>query len=214
MAFRERGHEAYSCDLLECSGGGTQYHIQGDAIPYINGNCDFVTMDGVTHSILGNWDILIAHPPCTFLTVAANKYYNVEVYGDKARKRLQDREDAVEFFMKFINAECERIAVENPVGIMSTRYRKPDQIIEPYWFGHPVGKKTCLWLKNLPKLEPTDIVEPERIHSKGRTGGYSGASWYVTDENGKILPWGDPRTAKARSKTFPGIAKAMAEQWG
>lgn len=118
------------------------------------------------------------------------------------------------FFMAFIQAECPKIAVENPIGVMSTRYRKPDQIIQPFQFGHPVGKSTCLWLKGLPKLTPTQMVEPERIHSKGRTGGYSGPSWYVTDENGKILSWKDPRTARARSKTYPGIAKAMAEQWG
>ena len=116
--------------------------------------------------------------------------------------------------MEFVNADCDRIAIENPVGVINTRYRKADQIIHPYYFGHPVSKKTCLWLKNLPLLEPTEIVEYENIHSKGRTGGYSGPSWYVTDENGKILSWKDPRTAKARSKTYSGIAKAMADQWG
>jgi hypothetical protein len=96
---------------------------------------------------------------------------------------------------------------------MNTLFRKPDQIINPFHFGHPVSKKTCLWLKGLPPLKHTDEVEPELIHSKGKSGGYSGPSWYVTDENGKILSWKDPRTAKARSKTYPGIAKAMAEQW-
>lgn len=111
--------------------------------------------------------------------------------------------------MKFINAHCQRIAVENPIGVVSTRFRKPDQIIQPFMFGHPYAKSTCLWLKNLPKLKPTEIVEPERIHSKGQSGGYSGAAWYVTDENGKILSWNDPRTAKARSKTFTGSPK----QW-
>ena len=115
--------------------------------------------------------------------------------------------------MKFINAKCEHIAVENPICVMSTRYRKPDQIIQPWMFGHKVSKSTCLWLKNLPKLKPTNIVEPETIHSAGRSGGYSGASWYVTDEEGRILGWNDPRTAKARSKTYEGIANAMAEQW-
>ena len=150
---------------------------------------------------------------CTYLTVSGNRWYNVERYGDSARERLAKREEAIAFFMKFINADCPHIAVENPIGIMSTLYRKPNQIIQPYWFGHPVSKSTCLWLKNLPNLVPTDMVEPERIHSKGKTGGYSGNSWYVKDENGKILSWNDPRTAEARSKTFPGIAKAIAEQW-
>ena len=211
--FRELGHEAYSCDILNSSGGMPQYHILGDCIPILNGRCSFVTEDGVEHRIDGRWDLIIAHPPCTYLTIAANKYYNIERYGDRAVERFEKREDAIRFFMEFVNADCDRIAIENPVGVISTRYRKPDQIIEPYWFGHPVGKKTCLWLKNLPPLIPTDIVEPERIHSKGKTGGYSGNSWYVTDENGKILSWKDPRTAKERSKTFVGVAKAMAIQW-
>ena len=115
--------------------------------------------------------------------------------------------------MRFTKAKCERIAIENPIGVVSTWYRKPDQIIQPYWFGHPYAKSTCLWLKNLPPLKPTNIVEPERIDSKGKSGGYSGASWLVRDENGKILSWKDPRTAKARSKTYQGIADAMADQW-
>ena len=127
---------------------------------------------------------------------------------------MKDREDAIKFFMLFANADCERIAIENPIGCMSKIWRKPDQIINPYEFGHPVSKATCLWLKNLPLLQPTKIVEPERIHSNGKSGGYSGNSWYVKDENGKILGWNDPRTAKARSKTYKGIAEAIAEQWG
>ena len=210
--FRNLGHNAFSCDLIECSGGHPEWHIMQDVLPLINGNCEFTTMDGTTHKI-DSWDIIVAHPPCIYLTIAANKYYDEEKYGDKARERKQKREEAVQFFMEFVNADCEHIAIENPVGVINTRYRKPDQIINPYQFGHPVGKKTCLWLKNLPPLVPTDIVEPERIHSKGRTGGYSGPSWYVTDENGKILSWKDPRTSLMRSKTYPGIAKAIAEQW-
>lgn len=151
---------------------------------------------------------------CTYLTVSGNRWFNVERYGQAAIERAKKREEAAAFFMKFIEADCPHIAVENPIGYMNSHYRKPNQIIEPYWFGHPVAKKTCLWLKNLPNLVPTDMVEPERIHSKGKTGGYSGNSWYVKDENGKILSWNDPRTAEARSKTFPGVAKAIAEQWG
>lgn len=214
IEFRRKGHEAYSCDIQECSGGHPEWHIQSDVLPLLNGNCEFKTIDGQKHSIDGKWDLLIAHPPCTFLTVAANRYYNVEQYGDKAIERLASREKAIEFFMEFVNADCDKIAIENPVGVINTRYRKPDQIIHPYQFGHPVSKKTCLWLKGLPLLEPTNVVEYEIIHSKGKSGGYSGPSWYVTDENGKILSWRDPRTAKARSKTYPGIAKAMADQWG
>lgn len=213
-AFRKRGHIAWSCDIEPCSGGHEEWHIQGDVLPYLNGNCDFTTADGTKHNQQGKWDLIVAHPPCTYLTISGNRWFNVERYGDKAIQRITERERAAEFFMKFVNADCDRIAIENPIGYMNSHYRKPDQTIQPYMFGHPVGKSTCLWLKNLPQLKPTDIVEPERIHSKGRTGGYSGASWYATDENGKILSWNDPRTAKIRSKTYHGIAEAIAEQWG
>ena len=213
-AFRKLGHEAYSCDIQECSGGRPEWHIMGDVLPLINGSCEFNTMDGIKHTIEGRWDLLIAHPPCTYLTVAANKLYNVEKYGEKAKKRLAAREKAIDFFMQFVNANCEKIAIENPIGVISTRFRKPDCIIQPYQFGHKVRKTTCLWLKGLPSLQPTNIVQPMIIHSKGKSGGYSGNSWIVKDENGKILSFSDPRVSKARSKTFPGIAQAMAEQWG
>ena len=213
-AFRERGHRAFSADLQDCSGGHPEWHIQGDVLPLINGNCSFVTADLHTHTQAGPWDLLIAHPPCTFLTVAANKLYLVERYGEKAVKRQEDRQKAIEFFMQFVNADCERIAIENPVGVISTAYRKPDCIVQPYEFGHPVRKTTCLWLKNLPPLKPTNIVEPQLIHSKGKSGGYSGPSWVVRDENGKVLSYKDPRVARARSKTYTGLAQAMADQWG
>lgn len=233
-AFRARGHEAYSCDIIECSGGRPEWHIQGDVLNVLNPQkytvlttrtgddngvkewqgITFRTMDGKLHIIEGKWDLIIAHPPCTYLTVAANKLYDVAKYGEKAIKRLKDREDAIEFFMAFVNADCERIAIENPIGVISTRYRKPDQIIQPYQFGHPVRKSTCLWLFNLPKLTPTKVVEFECIHSNGKSGGYSGASWVVRDENGKILSYKDPRVSVIRSKTYLGIADAMAEQWG
>lgn len=212
-AFRVLGHNAFSCDIIEPSGGHPEWHILGDCLPYINGNCKFKTMDNQEHEISGTWDLLIAHPPCTRLAVSGNRWYNVERYGDAARQKLKEREEAADFFMKFINADCPHIAVENPIGVMNTRYRKPNQIIQPYWFGHPVSKSTCLWLKNLPLLEPTNMVEPEKIHSKGASGGYSGNSWQVYDENGKVLKYNDPRTAAARSKTFPGVAAAIAEQW-
>lgn len=169
------------------------------------------TMDGQTHDI-DKWDLLIAHPPCTYLTVTGNRWFNTERYGEKAVKRLQLREESAAFFLAFVNANVCKIAVENPVGYMSTHYRKPDCIIQPYEFGNHARKKTCLWLKGLPALRPTNIVDAGDI----LPGGYSvGASAnYAKDETGKIMRWNDPRTAKARSKTFPGIAKAMAEQWG
>ena len=212
--FRKRGHDAFSCDIIDPSGGHPEWHIKQDVRPLLNGNCKFQTLDSKWHEQDGLWDMLIAFPPCTYLTVAGNRWFNIERYGDEARKRYKDRYKAIVFFMHFALAHCDKIAIENPIGIINAAYRPPDQIIQPYMFGHPVGKSTCLWLKNLPPLMPTEWVEPERIHSAGRTGGYSGNSWYVKDENGKILGWNDPRTAKARSKTFPGIAQAMAEQWG
>ena len=166
------------------------------------------------HNIDGEWDLIIAHPPCTYLTVAANKLYDISKYGEKAVKRLKDREEAVKFFMTFVDASCKRKAIENPIGIMSTRYRKPDQIIQPYQYGHPVRKSTCLWLFGLPPLTPTDVVDFECIQSGGKSGGYSGNLWMVRDENGRVLPFRDPRVSIVRSKTYPGIASAMAEQWG
>lgn len=209
-AFRSRGHEAYSCDVQEPSGGHPEWHILGDALEALNGE-KIVTMDGIEHNV-GKWDLLIAHPPCTFLTVSGNRWFNVDRYGDKAVERLKARKEAVEFFMAFIQADIPRVCVENPVGYMSTHYRKPDCIVQPYQFGHHARKSTCLWLKGLPKLIPTDIVDPGEIDKNGFSRGAS--LDYATDENGKILRWNDPRTAKARSKTYPGIAKAMAEQWG
>ena len=211
--MRRLGHECYSCDIIECSGGHPEWHIMQDVLPLLNGNCIFKTMDGIEHTISGKWDMIIAHPPCTYLTVAANKLYNIERYGEKAIQRIKNREKAIDFFMSFVNADCERKAIENPIGVISTRYRKPDQIIQPYQFGHQIRKSTCLWLYGLLFIKPSNIVAFEQFHSKGKSGGYSGASWIVKDENGKILSYSDPRVSKARSKTFPGIARAMAEQW-
>ena len=213
MAFRERNHEAYSCDIIEPSGGHPEWHILGDALQIINpdgkNGIIFKTMTGAQHWI-EKWDLIIAHPPCTYLTVAGNSWFNEERYGDKAIQRKRDRQEAIDFFMKFVNADCERIAVENPIGVMSTVYRKPDQIIQPYEYGYPARKATCLWLKNLPKLRPTNVV-PYHI----KIGNYSdglAAAW-AEDENGRKLRWNDPETAKQRSKTVIGIGQAMAEQW-
>lgn len=211
-AFRELGHEAYSCDVQECSGGHPEWHIQGDVLPLINGDCSFTTVGGGKHTIVGKWDLLIAHPPCTYLTVSGNAHFSIERWGDKARQRMLERDKAADFFMQFINADCPRIAVENPIGYMSTYYRKPDQIIQPFHYGHRARKATCLWLKGLPKLQPTNIVDPGMIDRRGYS--YGAAAAYARDESGKILAWNDPRTKKIRSKTFPGIARAMAEQWG
>lgn len=206
-AFREKGHEAYSCDIQECSGGHPEWHIQGDVLPLLNGNCEFATMDDEKHTIDGKWDLLIAHPPCTYLTVTGNRWFNVKRYGDKAVQRIKDREEAAEFFMAFANTDCDHIAIENPVGYMSTYWRKPDQIIQPWMFGDAEEKKTCLWLKGLQKLTETNIVTPpDRVRfdsGKSMPKWYADA-WHLSKEE----------RSKLRSKTFPGIAKAMADQWG
>lgn len=191
-AFREKGHEAYSCDILPCSGGHPEWHIQGDAVDV---------------AYRGTWDMMIAHPPCTYLTVTGNRWFNIERYGEKAIQRHRDRDEAVRFFILLSEAPIEKIAIENPLGTISTSYRKPDQIIQPYQFGHKEAKKTCLWLKNLPHLVPTNVVEQEErvVFASGKTM----PKWYAD-------AWHLPKEerAKLRSKTFPGIAKAMAEQWG
>lgn len=187
-AFRELGHEAYSCDIQPCSGGHPEWHLQVDALELLK----------------IKWDLIIAHPPCTYLTVTGNRWFNKEKYGEKAVERKQLREEAADFFMNFANADCKRIAIENPVGFMGTRYRKCDQTIQPWQFGDPFEKLTCLWLKGLPKLEPTKIVSPPpRQKIKG---GKSMPEWYSNAPKAE--------RSKIRSKTFPGIARAMAEQWG
>ena len=190
IAFRNKGHEAYSCDILECSGGHHEWHIKDDVLKHLN----------------DNWDLIIAHPPCTYLTVAANKYYNVEKYGNKAEERKKERQKAVEFFMQFTELKCPRVCIENPIGVMSSLYCKPTQIIQPYQFGHSERKATCLWLKGLPALKSTNIVVPDII--KLKSGKTDSRLHYETLK----LPANE--RAKMRSKTFEGIALAMAEQWG
>lgn len=208
-AFRERGHEAYSCDIQEYSGGHPEWHIQGDVLkvlnPLING-IEFYTCDNKYHRVI-KWDFIIAHPPCTYLTVAGNRWFNVERYGEKALKRIADREKAVYFFMNIANADCDKIVIENPLGYMSKYWRKPDQIIQPYMFGDAFEKKTCLWLKGVEPLIPTCVVSPpERIKfASGKTM----PKWYADLWN---LP--AEQRSKERSKTFPGIARAMSYQWG
>ena len=188
--LRRLGHEAYSCDIIPCSGGHPEWHLQQDVIPLLK----------------DQWDMIIAFPPCTYLTVTGNRWFNVEKYGEKALQRHRDREAAIKFFLAFANADCPRIAIENPVGVMSSIWRKPNQIINPYEFGDPFEKKTCLWLKGLPELQPTNVVDkPPR---KQFDSGKSMPAWYAE-------AWHLPKEerAKLRSKTFPGIANAMAEQW-
>lgn len=215
-AFREKGHEAYSCDIIECSGGHPEWHIQGDVLEVLNPDdyfgIYFRTADGILHWV-ERWDLIIAHPPCTYLTVTGNRWFNVDRYGKKALRRIADREEAAKFFMKIANADCDRIAIENPIGYMSTYYRKPDQVIHPYYFAEIQGdvncerKATCLWLKGLDLLKYDIKFEPRVIRYKNGKG--TDSPWHI---NTMCLP--PAERAKARSKTFPGIAKAMAEQWG
>ena len=201
--LRRLGHEAYSCDIQECSGGVQKWHLKVDALELLK----------------MKWDMIIAFPPCTHLAVSGASWF------EKKREDGRQRE-AVDFFCRFLYADCEKIAVENPVNIISGDYVrewfpdladkyhlpiKPTQAIQPYWFGHEAQKTTCLWLKGLPRLKPTNIVDRGEIKGKGFSVG--AAAWCAYDENGKAIFWGDPRTAIIRSKTFPGVAKAMAEQW-
>ncbi len=212
MAFRERGFEAYSCDIQEPSGGHPEFHILGDALKVIDSS-QITTMDGKTHDVR-KWHLLIAHPPCTYLSNVATRHYSLKCTPpDKVCQRLHERTKAAVFFMRFTLANVEHIAVENPIGVMSSVYRKPDQIIHPYMFSageqdkeQYVTKATCLWLKGLPLLQATfkgETPDNEKIFGKS--------------PNGKNRTWETNVTTdrqKARSKTFPGIAKAMAEQWG
>lgn len=189
-AFIGGGHDAMSCDLLPNKTPGP--HYQGSVMDILN--------DG--------WDLMIAHPPCTYLTLTGNKWFKPE-YAARFPTRHKDREDAVEFFMALANAPIPKIAIENPIGVMSSRYRKPNQIIQPWEYGHETTKATCLWLKGLPSLMPTNVVSKgEVVISKS---GNRMSRWYY--ETSKITLKGGLR-AKARSVTFQGIADAMAAQWG
>lgn len=209
-AFRERGHRAFSCDIEKCSGGHPEWHINYSCFPVMWGGCEFLTQDGAKHSIDGAWDLIIAHPPCTYLTVSGNAWFNSDKYCTKALSRWEDRVDGIKFFMDFVVCNAEKIAIENPIGIMSNVYRKPDQIIQPFEYGHPESKKTCLWLKNLPKLLPTEIIDMSDGKWENQTQDHQNK--LIID--GKWIGYNDPRTKIYRSKTYSGIAKAMAEQWG
>ena len=183
IEFRKLGHEAYSCDIQPESGGYPEWHIKGDVLEQLD----------------KGWDMMIAFPPCTFLT-SANTYIKrgCSKYTPEQAKTYQQQ--AINFFMAFAKSDCWKKCIENPVGIMSTHYRKPDQIIQPWMFGEDASKKTCLWLKGLPPLKPTNIITKERYANQTPSG------------QNKLGP--SPDRAKLRAKTYPGIAKAMAEQWG
>ena len=202
--MRKLGHEAYSCDIQEPSGGHPEWHILGDVLKVINGHCEFKTMNGENHTIEERWDLIIAHPPCTYLSNAgAARLFPKK--GQLNEERYQLGLKAKDFFMSFINADCNKIAVENPIPTRIYGLPPYSQIIQPYEYGEPYSKKTCLWLKNLPDLQPTNIVKPI---CSWVSGGSKDAHGNNRSNTGLKF-----RDSKTRSKTFPGIAKAMAEQW-
>lgn len=204
-AFREQGWDAYSCDLMECSGGHPEWHIQGDALPLINGNCKFMTMDGESHRIDGEWDLLIAHPPCTYLSNAGARW--LFAGGKLNMERYQKGLQGKQFFEIFLRARCDHIAVENPIPSSVYQLPNPTQVIQPYEHGEEWSKKTYLWLKNLPPLMATEIVVNPRPYCPSCKYTVSHDPFYL----GASRRGG---SARSRSKTFPGIAKAMAVQWG
>ena len=202
-AFRDEGHDAFSCDILPCSGGHPEWHLHGDVFDFVN--------DG--------WDLMIAHPPCTYLAVSGAKWYyhpddkELPFTERRPHPRFPDRrkhqQEALDFVQKLMDVDIPRIAVENPISVISSNIRKPDQIIQPWMFGDEAMKSTCLWTKNLPKLEPTKIVGKGEMVTYG--SGNRMQKWYVDALTNSKTPE-ERRTM--RSKTFKGIAKAMAEQWG
>lgn len=203
-SFRKRGHEAYSCDLKECSGGHPEWHILGDAVKALYEKT-VTTMDGKKH-IIENWDIVIAHPPCTFLTNAGARwlYANGELNKDRYIKGLKGKELFMAFY--YYGLYGGKICIENPVPSSIYELPKYSQIIEPYMFGHPVTKKTCLWLHNLPLLEPTNnLGRPEKRYFQKKDGTWRTTCWEMEQKGDR---------ATMRSKTFKGIARAMATQWG
>ena len=204
-AFRENGHNAYSCDIIPCSGNHSEYHIIHDVIPLLNGNCVFLTQNGNYHEIKGRWDMIIGFPPCTYLSITSAARMTIK--GEINQQRYEKAIEAKEFFMNILNADCEKIAVENPTPLKLVKLPEYSQAIQPWQFGHPYTKRTCLWLKNLPLLKPTNIYN-------GETTPWVNAG--NRDKNGEYRKKKGPTTRdpRQRAKTFPGIAKAMADQWG
>lgn len=210
IELRKLGHEAYSCDLKPCSGRHPEWHIQGDIFEVL-GSIKFYTSDNKPH-LVSKWDLGIFFPDCTFITCSAEWAYKEPPYHQKlkegtlfGKERLEARKKAIQFVKDLYNCGIEKVAIENPVGVLSSLFRKPNQVIQPFMFGDDASKKTCLWLKNLPELKATQYVKPRMVNNKPRWGNQ-------TDSGQNKLPPLKNR-AELRSKTYPGIAKAMAEQW-
>ncbi len=195
LAFRKKGHEAYSVDLEFCSGGAPQYHVWSDVRPLLNGKCSFRTCDGQEHYV-ERWDMILAFPPCTFLTKAGAA--NLKRNGVLDTQRYEEGKRAADFFYAILNADCDKICIENPVPMKLFRLPVPTQCIQPYYFGEPVSKKTYLWLKGLPYLCPTNVVEPI----------------YTFETYPKFKNSHGKYRQKNRAKTFLGVASAMALSWG
>ena len=204
VAFRERGHNAFSCDILPCSGGHPEWHIQQDVLPLLNGRCTFKTMDGTDHTISGRWDMIIAFPPCTKTSNAGARH--LWKGGNLNIQRYYEGLCGKALFLAIWAADCDRVVIENPTPSKVFEYPEPTQAVQPYEYGHPFTKKTLLWERGVEPLKPTNIVKPERTWCP--SGSYSGK------HNDKHRGVFTTDRAKNRSKTFPGIAKAMAEQWG
>ena len=203
-AFREKGHNAFSCDIQECSGGHPEWHIKQDVLPLLNGNCVFKTVDGVEHKINGKWDVIIGHPPCTYMSKAGARWMFPKA-GQVSQERLALAMEARDFFFAILNADCDKICVENPRPLKIVGLPAPTQVIQPYQFGHPYSKATCLWLKGLPKLTPTNILTEYKPFLPSNTGAFS---------RGGGGSRGVAHDAKTASRTFDGVGAAMAEQWG
>jgi len=201
--LRRLGHEAYSCDVIECSGGHPEWHTKQDVLPLLNGNCEFSTCDGAVHKIDGEWDMIIAFPPCTKTTNAGARH--LWAGGTLNVPRYYEGLCGKALFEAIRHAECSRIAIENPTPSSVFEYPRETQAIQPWQFGHEATKRTCLWLKGLPPLMPTKIVDRPSYRRFTQHNGNERASCWVMDIN--------TDRARNRAKTFPGIARAMAEQW-
>jgi hypothetical protein len=205
-AFREKGHNAFSCDIQECSGGHPEWHFKKDVLSILNpfkiGEW-YKTQDGSVHFI-DHWDLIIAHPPCTYMSKAGARFM-FPTAGNVDKKRLEKALKAKSFFMEIMNARCDKICIENPTPLKIVELPKESQVIQPYQFGHPYSKRTLLWLKGLPELQPTNILTEYTPYLPSNTGGFA---------RGKGGSRGVAHNAKDASKTFEGVAKAMADQWG
>lgn len=206
-AFRAKGHRAFSADLQDCSGGHPEWHIKGDVLPLLNGNCTFITADTHTHTQVGRWDLIIAHPPCTYLSKAGACWMYKVIDGKRwiNEERYKKMLNGKRFFEQMLNADCDRVAVENPTPLKIAGLPYPSQVIQPYEFGHPYSKRTLLWLKGLPPLLPTDILSQYTPYLPSNTSAFA---------KGAKGSHGSVKGSKNYAKTFSGIGKAMAEQWG